>query len=316
MKTVSIRPKKTPTSGLRRILVPTDFSRAASEALCYAVPLARQIGGEISLLHVLDWPVVPAALGAAMTDEAKLTGAAKQALDELARTTVPPALLEKTLVRVGRAYQNISESARGLRMDLIVIATQGRTGLKRALLGSTAERVVRHATCPVLTVRSVAGAKSPGLKSKSLAPRINRILVPVDFSPRSKAAVRYAADLARTMRARLGLLHVVAPLPLNATRHRAEIRQYDAEMKIEARRQLAALAAIVPKGIKAEALLEQGVPQQSILAAAREWRSDLIVLPTRGLTGVKYIVLGSTAEAVVRHAHCPVLTLGRACLKN
>jgi nucleotide-binding universal stress UspA family protein len=225
-------------------------------------------------------------------------------------------LLEKTLVRVGRAYQDISESARGLRMDLIVIATQGRTGLKRALLGSTAERVVRHATCAVLTVRAVAGAKSPGLKSKSLAPRINRILVPVDFSPRSKAAVRYAADLARTMRARLGLLHVVAPLPLNATRHRAEIRQYDAEMKIEARRQLAALAAIVPKGIKAEVLLEQGVPQKSIVAAAREWRSDLIVLPTCGLTGVKYIVLGSTAEAVVRHAHCPVLTLGRACLKN
>jgi nucleotide-binding universal stress UspA family protein len=87
-------------------------------------------------------------------------------------------------------------------------------------------------------------------------------------------------------------------------------------MKIEAHRQLAALAAIVPKGIKAEVLLEQGVPQKSIVAAAREWRSDLIVLPTCGLTGVKYIVLGSTAEAVVRHAHCPVLTLGRACLKN
>ncbi len=296
--------------------MPTDFSRHAAQALRYAVPLARQVGGKISLLHVLEWPVVPATWGAAMTDEARITGAAKQTLDELARTTVPAELLEKTLVRAGRAYQDIAESARGLRMDLIVIATQGRTGLKRALLGSTSERVVRHATCPVLTVRSVAHARAPSLKSRSLAPRINRILVPVDFSPRSKAAVRFAAGLARTMRARLGLLHVVAPLPPNSSRYRAEIRQYDAETKSEARRQLTALAATVPQGIRADVLLRQDLPRRGIVAAAREWRSDLIVLPTRGLTGVKYIVLGSTAEAVVRHAQCPVLTLGRDYLKS
>lgn len=302
--------------GLRRILVPTDFSRGAAQAVRYARPLARQYGGKISLLHVLEWPVVPAALGAMMTDEGKLMAAARLKLDEWARSALPAELLDRTLVLVGRAYQDITESARGLRTDLIVMATTGSTGLKRALLGSTAERVVRHATCPVLTVRAAAHSKTPGPRARSLAPRFKRVLVPVDFSSRSEAAVRYAAGLARTMKARLGLLHVVAPLPLNFARARAEMRRYDMERKLAARRRLTALAATAPKVLKAEVLLRQDLAGQGIVAAAREWRSDLIVLPTRGLTGVKYIVLGSTAEVVVRHARCPVLTLGRDYLKG
>ena len=315
MKTSSIKPMKSPMTGLRRILVPTDFSGKAAQALRYAAPLARRLGGKISLLHVLEWPVVPATLGAAMTDENKIAEAAWRKLDELAQATVPPELLDRILVRTGRAYQDITEAARGLRTDLIVMATQGRTGLKRALLGSTAERVVRHAACPVLTVRSNAGAKSPSIKSRSLARRINRILVPVDFSPRAKAAVRFALDLARTMKARIALLHIVPPLPINSAKYRLEVQQCDAEAKLQARRNLKALAALVPKGIKTEELLRQDVPHRGITDAAREWRSDLIVLPTRGRTGVEYIVLGSTAERVVRHAQCPVLTLGRDYLK-
>lgn len=316
MKTSSTKPMKSPMPGLRRILVPTDFSELAAQALRYAVPLARQLGGKISLLHVLEWPVVPATLGAAMTDEDRITEAARRKLDELAQATVPPGLLDKTHVRTGRAYQDIAEAARGQRMDLIVMATQGRTGLKRALLGSTAERVVRHAACPVLTVRFPAGANSPGIKSRSLAPRINRILVPVDLLPRSKAVVRFAAGLAHTMKARIGLVHVVQPLPINSARFRAEIRQADAEAKLEARRNLKALAALVPPGTKTDELLLQDVPHRGITEAAHAWQCDLIVLPTRGRTGVEYIVLGSTAEKVVRHAHCPVLTLGRDYLKS
>lgn len=315
MKTKSTKRMKSPLLGLRRILVPTDFSDQAAQAMRYAVPLARQLGGKISLLHVLDRLFVPAASIAAMTDENRIAEAAGQRLDELAQASIPPELLDKVLVRTGRAYQDIAEAAQGLHIDLIVMATQGRTGLKRALLGSTAERVVRHAACPVLTVRSHAGANSPSIKSRSLAPRINRILVPVDFSPRSQAAVRFATRLARAMKARIGLLHVVQPLPINSAKYR-EVRQFDAEAKLEARRNLKALAALVPKDIKTEQLLRQDVPHRGITDAARAWRCDSIVLPTRGRTGVEYIVLGSTAEKVVRHAHCPVLTLGRDYLKS
>lgn len=168
------KPKTNPDARvpkLTRILVPTDFSRNAAQALRYAVPLARQVGGKITLLHVLDWPVIPATLGAVMTDEATITGTVKQALDKLAKSSVPADVLDKTLVRIGSAHRDIVEAARGLRMDLIVISTHGRTGWKRALLGNTAERVVRHALCPVLVVRQPKGArqKSPTRKPTTKA---------------------------------------------------------------------------------------------------------------------------------------------------
>ncbi|MCZ7636962.1 MAG: universal stress protein [Verrucomicrobia bacterium] len=149
-----LRPGRLRAAGprLQRILVPTDLSRPAAQALRYAVPLARQVGGKITLLHVLEWPVVPAEVGALMTDEARLTRGAEQAMADLANATVPRELLGRIVVRVGRSYEAIARAARDLKMDLIVQATHGRTGVRRVLLGSTAERVVRHAPCPVLTV--------------------------------------------------------------------------------------------------------------------------------------------------------------------
>jgi nucleotide-binding universal stress UspA family protein len=317
MKTKTHTSKSARALKLNRILVPTDFSRNAAQALRYAVPLARQVGGKIVLLHVVEWPIIPSELGVIASNETKVVGAAKPTLDMLARRQVPEELLERTVVRMGRAPQEISRAAQGLKIDMIVVSTKGRTGLRRALLGSTAERIVRHAPCPVLTVRRVAETKKPGLRAAGLETYINRILVPVDFSRRSKPAVRFAADLTSLMGARLALVHVAAPLPVGIfSRFPDELARCNAETKRQARQKLDALAMTLPKGLKVEVLLRQDTPHQGILEAAREWRSDLIVLPTRGLTGVKYIVLGSTAEAVVRHAHCPVLTLGRACLKN
>lgn len=297
---------------LQRILVPTDLSRPAAQALRYAVPLARQVGGKITLLHVLEWPVVPAEVGALMTDEARLTRGAEEAMADLADATVPPELLGRIMVRVGRSYEEISQAALDLKMDLIVQATHGRTGMRRVLLGSTAERVVRHAPCPVLTVPRSSAKPPPARRAAGLAHRVNRILVPVDFSPAAKAAVRYAAGLARLLEARLALLHVLEPLPVSFADYPDELAQLDAVTQADARAHLARLAAAVPAGIPTEQCLRQAPPRQGITAMAREWRSDLIVLPTRGLTGLKYIVLGSTAEAVVRHAPCPVLTLGQA----
>ena len=75
--------------------------------------------------------------------------------------------------------------------------------------------------------------------------------------------------------------------------------------------EIADLPKIIADRLQVETLLRQDLPSQGIVEAARAWRSDLILLPTRGLTGLKYIVLGSTAEGVVRHAPCPVLTIGQ-----
>jgi nucleotide-binding universal stress UspA family protein len=293
-----------------KILVPTDFSRNADEALRFAVPLARQLGVKITLLHAIDWNVNSALLSAPGVVDA-MNKNAEDAAHRLEKLAVPPDLLEKTIVRFAPPHVGIPEAARELDMDLIVISAQGRTGLARVLLGSTAARVVRHASCPVLTVRPVAGAKAPGSKATGLGPVIKRILVPVVFSKECESAIRFATSLARTTGARLTLLHVVAALPRNYTKYIAEIQEYDAEVKLDAKQKLEALAATVPPDVPTQVLLRQGTPHSGIINAARQHRSDLIVLPTRSLKGLKYYLLGSTAEKVVRYALCPVLTFNR-----
>ena len=140
---------------LKNILVPIDFSWPSKKALEYAVPFARQFGAKITLLFILDPPVYTGDIGYVpmeMDNEGSLKAATKK-LEELADQAMEPDLLEQTLVRTGRPFQEITDIARRLNTDLIIIATHGYTGLKHVLLGSTVERVVRIAPCPVLTVR-------------------------------------------------------------------------------------------------------------------------------------------------------------------
>ena len=142
--------------GISSILVPVDFSKESEKALAYAIPLARQFGARLTLLHAIEPIARPDFDGAfplvLQNEKARkfCEGVLKQIVEKL---EIEPALLEKTLVRYGRPFHEISEAARTLKADLIVIATHGYTGLKHTFLGSTAERVVRHAPCPVLVVR-------------------------------------------------------------------------------------------------------------------------------------------------------------------
>jgi nucleotide-binding universal stress UspA family protein len=315
MKRESEKSKRTKALRPTRILVPTDFSRNAEEALRFAVPLARQLGGKITLLHSIDWQVNPqmrSAPGIIDTMNIVAKDAAEDRLESLARAKVPQELLEKTIVEFAPAQVGIPEAARELKIDLIVISTRGHTGLQRILLGSTTARVVRYASCPVLTVRPVAGAtKISRPKTANLGPIVTRILVPVVFSEGCTSTVRFATTLARIMQAQLTLLHVIAPLPLNCSRYIAEIQQYDAEVKLDAKQKLKSLAATLPQNIQSEVMLRQNIPHLGIIRAAREHRCDLITLPTRDLTSLKDFVLGSTAEKVIRHAPCPVLTFNR-----
>jgi universal stress protein A len=141
---------------VQSILVPVDFSGPSRKALDYATVLAQQFNAKLTLLHVIE-PVATPDFAATFplvmeNDETKAT--AKQRLEKLAQSAgIPPGTVEKILVRFGRSFHEISDAARTLKTDLIVISTHGYTGLKHVLLGSTTERVVRHAPCPVLVVR-------------------------------------------------------------------------------------------------------------------------------------------------------------------
>ncbi len=139
---------------LKHILVPIDFSEASEKALRYAGRFREQFGSKITLLHVIQPMVYPADFGYPPTIVDTLDQAVRSQtevrLNELAGEG---ATRVDTLIRVGQPYFEIVAAAKDLDVDLIIINTHGRTGLKHALLGSTAERVVRHAPCPVLTVR-------------------------------------------------------------------------------------------------------------------------------------------------------------------
>jgi nucleotide-binding universal stress UspA family protein len=141
---------------LKNILVPIDFSETSHKVLRYAVPLAEKFGARIVLVHVVEPRIYPENLVIpAEIDEmnVRMLQAGRQMLGRLRRKTIADSIKSDVLVVLGKPYQEIVELAKSEKADLIVIATHGYTGLKHAFLGSTAERVVRYAKCPVLTVR-------------------------------------------------------------------------------------------------------------------------------------------------------------------
>ncbi len=141
---------------LERILVPVDFSAPSQEALSFARRLARSFGAGITLLHVVEttavapFPEMPAYLDYSSED----LDAAKRDLRALAAEISDDAKTVRAVVRNGLAAHEIVEAAKELDSDLIVIATHGYTGWKHFCIGSTAERVVRTAPCPVFVARA------------------------------------------------------------------------------------------------------------------------------------------------------------------
>jgi nucleotide-binding universal stress UspA family protein len=147
---------------MNRILVPVDFSESSDRALAQATALAKQTGGSIILLHVVE--ISYAYADVAVFDQASLErdllAGAKQRLEQMAASCETDGVPAKQLVRSGRSPRVIADVAASEKADLVVISTHGYTGLKHVLLGSTAENVVRYAPCPVLVLRRPQPAKS------------------------------------------------------------------------------------------------------------------------------------------------------------
>lgn len=142
---------------VRRILVPIDFSDASKEALGYAVSFAKQFQSELLLLYVVEPAIYPADFSfgqVAMPDiENELRERGQIGLNQLAQSAVTPPLVSRTMVRTGRPFLEIVKTASEERIDLIIIATHGHSGVEHLLFGGTVEKVVRKAPCPVLMVR-------------------------------------------------------------------------------------------------------------------------------------------------------------------
>jgi nucleotide-binding universal stress UspA family protein len=141
----------------RCILVPIDFSDHSKYALNYAISVATTFGSDLILVYIVEPAVYPADLGFGQVTlpniEQELAERGKSELQELVKVRVGSRLKCKTIVRIGRPFQEIIHTSREEKVDLIVIATHGHTGVEHLFFGSTTEKVVKKAPCPVLIVR-------------------------------------------------------------------------------------------------------------------------------------------------------------------
>ena len=304
----------TPPARIKTILVSLDFSPASTKALEQAVMLARKFQGNIHLVHVQAPDEVSAVPGAGhlMRECAESVTFLRERLAKTQRQHVPSFWPENCHLRTGRAYHEVCELAREIGADLIVLATRGHTGLKRILLGSTAERIVRFSPCPVLIVRPRKG-KGPARTEKETGESpFRKIAVPIDFSTSSITALQYAAVLAREFGADLLLFHALFPatrvavdrVSVKITSDADVAYQKDAQLSMEALTQLDFL-----HGLKCETLVRWGYAVDEICGLTSQPAIDLLVTSTHGRSGFKHILLGSVAEHVVRYAECPVLVV-------
>jgi nucleotide-binding universal stress UspA family protein len=187
--------------------VPLDFSPASIQAVDYTVSFARKFGAIVHLLHVSppdEAADIPQA-GHLLCECAASVALAQERLAGLQKKRERAFWPENSHVRSGRPYQEICAMAREIGADLIIVATRGQTGLKRIVLGSTAERVVRFAPCPVLVARPGNRPQNVLGQSTDHELTIRKILAPVDFSECSQVGAVFAAQFARVFNAELSL---------------------------------------------------------------------------------------------------------------
>jgi len=292
---------------LKRILVTTDFSEASRQALPLAVAFARQFRATLSLVHVFPttWPVELSHLGIVLEQE-RLAAEAGQRLARFRERELPANLPVETVLLKGGPGHEISQFAKYSEVDLILAAPHGYSGFRHFWIGSTAERIVRHAPCPVLVVRE---QPVPMRFPDDVLCRFRHILVPTDFSQASRQALRYAAAFARPCASEVALVHVIEPPPYPEFGY-AHIPAKEATLKREVYEKLEEpVQELAHAGVKAASVIRHGGAAHEIAAQAREQSSDLIVIATHGRGAIAHALLGSTAERVVRHAPCPVLVV-------
>jgi nucleotide-binding universal stress UspA family protein len=295
---------------MHRILYATDLSPTSEPAWNEARRLGRLFDAEIVLLHVVAPPFVPPAEGyfpAGLYGELveSLRRDAQRGLDRLLGSVIGSGLKVRIRLENGPPAQQILEVEAEEGADLLIVGTHSRTGLQRTILGSVADRLVRQATCPVLTVRPTPESGPRG--------EIRRIVYATDFSPTARAAWPWVVAIAGATGAEVDLVHVtfepVADTHMSAETIGRMARALDEQARVEAERFLE--QSTLPRE-RVQIRLTQGVPGEQIVRRAQDQAADLIVMGTHGWSGVVRWMLGSVAHHVIHTAPCPVLTVAPA----
>ena len=293
---------------ITRILLATDFSDGAACAQNYALYLASHWGATLEVLHVIEasqrFSPEAESLAAVMQVRAEAAQQLAEVREDLARR----GMSARVRLVLGSPAEHIGLAAKDEGAELIVLGVRGRTNVLCGLIGSTAERVVREGPCPVLAVPGLREAAGEPSAANSRV-EIRHILAPLDFSSPSLDAVEYAIQLANGLGAAVTLMHVLEPISYDLDCGLGVVEQ-EAQKRDHWNKQLAELQTFVTSfGLAADVEIAGGIASDAILASALRHRSDLIVMGTHGRRGLSVERFGSVADAVLRRATCPVLTV-------
>jgi len=304
--------KKPAAISVKNVLYATDFSSTSESALPYATAICRHFGSTLHVVHVLSDANLLFTSGGVdyvspgMTYENARVMAQEKIQQVTSRLGEVP---HRAYVRHGDVWMNLNNMVAENAIDMIVVGTHGRTGLGKLLLGSVAEDILRHASCPVLIVGPRVGGRAklpefPG-GGTELAPvelELRHILYATNFAPVSLKVAPIAIGLAEEFESQLTLMHVIED--------RTDMETRPEPLKDGAQE----LQALVPKdaalAYKPEVVMEFGPAWECIVNAAAEREADLIVLGARPADHATHLPW-STVHHVVVHATCPVITVRR-----
>lgn len=287
----------------KNILVPVDFSNFSDNAVKYALSLAEKFCSKIILYHAVvlfheDFEG-EAHLKAYSDIVAHKEKILSKRLESKCDSGKKYGVIIKSIMERGfSAPDLILDHITANKYNLVVMGTHGRTGLKKWLIGSVAEKVVRHSPIPLITVHQ-------DLKKH----RIKNVLIPVDFSKYAKKAVVFGLQIAKKLQARPHFLFVVTmeTHPEYFISTFGSFLETNPEFKKDFKKRLKEFVGR-PKEEATYAIVE-GKAHEEIKNYAEKKRIDLIIMANHGMSALEHLLMGSTTERVVRVARCPVLTI-------
>jgi nucleotide-binding universal stress UspA family protein len=276
-----------------KILLATDGSRDAEVAATTAVGLAKLTGSQLHVLTIAEeyphyeayWPLAE-----------RSRQLAKEVLDkQLKRIEDLGGTVHQNYLRTGRAPQEVVRLAEEIGAGLVAMGNRGKGRMRRLAMGSVSDSVVRHAHCPVTVVRW----KPVVFPAK--------ILLATDGSEEAALAAQTAADLAQRTDSELHAVTVTAENPYYSVGTAEEVERTRQEAKKMLEEQMQKVEEAGASVAKTH--VRVGAVDEEIVVLAEEEGTDLIVVGSRGLGGVRRALLGSVSDSVVRHAHCPVMVV-------
>lgn len=288
-------------SSLQRILVATDFSKQASEALEWAMQLAIEQSAELILVHAID-----ATLPWLAEQGGPLEKIVRENLEALRKIVAAKKILVRTECAIGRPWFVVSQFAEESKANLIVVGAHASSTVMQRVMGATANRLIQVTSIPVVAYRK---------RLKPNAQGIQTILASTDFSQESARAIGYAISYfwQANVQQRLVLLHSL-PIPLLYIDINIPIPspEFWGETEASAREHLKLFATQLRReGLEIDTKVARDSPVDAVLREAEAVGADLIAIGTVGRTGINRFLLGSIAEQILHYAPCPVLTVQR-----